>query len=155
MKKKLSIAGIFLFCISCSFYSPTAAWVAEDLRKQRKYQEAIVEYQKHIDNKLKQKDNQNSALNPYFYYLLIGDCYLELQKFDAAKKSYLTALEYEIEKELVGAKLRALAEKLEESGQLENAINLLMENRELDTLLFDIDIDKFHKKMLEGEDRKK
>ncbi len=155
MKINLAIAGIFLFCISCSFYSPSAAWVAEDLRKQGKYQEAIVEYKKHISNKLAQKDKQHSELNPFFYYLLIGDCYLELKEFDSAKKSYLTALEHNIEKKLVGAKIRTLADKLEENGQTENAINLLTENRELDTLLFDIDIDKLHKKILEAEDQKR
>lgn len=155
MKINLSIICIFLFCISCSFYSPSAAWVAEDLRKQGKYQEAIVEYKKHIASKLKQKDSQHSELNPFFYYLLIGDCHLELKEFDEAKKSYFTALENKIEKKLVGAKIRNLAEKLEENGQSENAISLLTENRELDTLLFDIDIDKLHKKILEAEDQKK
>ena len=91
---------------------------------------------------------------PYFYYLLIGDSYLGLGRPDDAEKAYLTALEHETENSLVAGKLRGLANWFETRAEYETAIELLNRHHELDPLLYDIEIDQLHKKLIDAEDKK-
>ncbi|MFN8392618.1 MAG: tetratricopeptide repeat protein [Bdellovibrionota bacterium] len=125
---------------------------AELLRENGQYEAAIQQYQIFIDERLHQPPPPG-ALNPYFYYLLIGDCYLKLDKADEAKSAYLTALSNDVDKPLVAGKLRELAAWFEKNKRFDDAIAILHEHRELDPLLFDLDIDRNHKEAIEAEDQ--
>ena len=139
-----------IFCVGC-FSTQTYAQHAAILREEKKYHEAIVAYEKHIEERsLDQKRPADE--NPAFYYLLIGDIYLELQDPDKALKSYEQSLAAQISPDLVSYKLRMLAHWYEAQNQLEQAIAHLQRFRESDPVMFDFDIDRLHKKQLSNED---
>ncbi len=126
---------------------------AESFRKDGKFDQAITEYQAYIDERLKRKDFPPDQ-SPYFYYLLIGDSYVGLGRPDDAEKAYLTALDNGTEQSLVAGKMRALADWFETRGEYETAIELLQRHHNLDPLLYNIEIDQLHKKLIEAEDKK-
>jgi tetratricopeptide (TPR) repeat protein len=121
------------------------AEAAEKLRKRGKYQAAIEEYQKHIQARLENTDKEKDE-NPYFYYLLIGESYLRMEKLDKAEESYRQALEKSVNVTLVADGFRQIAQTYERRGDYDAAIDILRKHRELDDLLYDAQIDRIHKK---------
>lgn len=154
------LSGITLYCAGCLSLGKSQAIIAEELRKEGKFKEAIEHYETHIENRI--ADSKRSAEeNPHFYYLLIGDIYLEIDQFDDARGAYDTARENIILKEtnieetplalLVLDRYRTLGSYLEKQEKLQEAIDLLKEYRDLDPAKFDHDIDRIHKKMVKKE----
>ena len=149
--KPLRLAGALILCCASCIFTPTSHLMrAEVLRRDKKYSEAIEQYRLYIEQRLAEKHVPEEQ-NPFFYYLLIGDSYLGLSDPASAKESYLIARDNKAEPDLVAAKLRSLALYYEDRKQYQDAIDVLQEFRELDPLLFDLDIDRNHKKMLEPE----
>ena len=136
-------------CSALSIYSPTSdALIAEQYKSEGKHIEAIAAYRRHLAKRLISKTESE---NPYFYLLLIGDCYLEIDKIEQARKSYDLAVTQNIDKSLVAERYRRIARWFEDQGQLQKAIAELTRYRQLDTLLFDLEIDRLHKKFVAKE----
>lgn len=147
------LCTLFLVSFTSCLFSPRPSHLmsAESLRKEEKYEEAIKEYETYIAERLKDK-SAIEDYNPYFYYLLIGDCYQGLGQPEKALESYVTAKDKNVDGPIVGGKLRSLAAWYEERTRYEEAIALLQKYRDLDPLLFDLDIDRNHKAMIGAED---
>lgn len=157
MKKTILFCIIFSFCLNaCTIYARnfsseyylTEAERAEALEEKGEYLKAIEAYEKHI------VDRQESGKlfvneNPYFYKLLIGDLYLKLIQPDNAEQAYVFALEKEVSKPLTTHRLKKLGTWYEEKGDFENAFLIVEKHRELDPLLFDLEIDRLHKAKVE------
>ena len=151
-----TLAALLLFLSSTSgcytyvyvFDSASHAEQAQKLRESKKFEEAIKEYKKHIQVRLERKQNDE---NPYFYYLLIGDCQVELDKLDDAEASYLKALEHKVDQALVAERLRRLGTWYSERAKFEEGIDLLQRHRHLDPLLYDLEIDRLHKLLVAKE----
>lgn len=147
----VSLAALLLLpsCSTFSFYSSVSdALVAEQYRADGKYIEAVAAYRRHLAQRLMSKSDDE---NPYFYLLLIGDCYLELGKIPQARQSYDEALTHNIANNLVAERYRRIAKWFEANNELEKAIAELSRYRELDRLLFDLEIDRLHKKFVAKE----
>lgn len=128
---------------------------AEELRKDGKCEQAIPEYRLYLDWRLSEKQKSiNPDLNPRFYHLLIGDCYLRLNEPDKARKEFLSAKEAGIDPSLVSSKLRDLAQWYENRQEYETAIQILTEFYELDPSRFDIELDRNHKALINKLDNK-
>ncbi|MCC6220127.1 MAG: tetratricopeptide repeat protein [Deltaproteobacteria bacterium] len=161
------VAFSIFFLSACHFYFGKFSWsfsypgahreLAEKLRQEGKADEAIAHYRKHIDERLADKHRKDSE-NPYFYYILIGDIYLETNRPTEALAFYKQAEESQVQREFVIDRLRQVASYFENESSKEKAIELLRANRDLDPLLFDADIDRIHKEIvkseLEGEENK-
>ena len=124
--------------------------IAERLRTEEKFEAAIAEYEVYIQERLEDQDAP-PEYNPNFYFLLIGDCYQGLDKPEEALAAYLKAKDNKVDSSIVGSKLRSLASWYEQRARYEEAIALLQQHRELDPLLFDLDIDRNHKLLVGTE----
>ena len=158
MKKLLPLVlGLLLISLgSCAFFGfgrgPSHARVAAQLRADKKYDEAIVEYRKHIDARLNDSRREPEE-NPYFYLILIGDIYLEEGKTDDALASYVEAKDKEVEVALVVDRIRRIARAMKDAGKYRDAVALLKKYRELDEFVFDLDIDENLKAIVKSEDK--
>jgi len=150
--KNLITSILILSLVSCTMRQPSLANQADKLRKAGKYQEAISYYEDHMTNRLELKDKPSNE-NPYFYLVLIADCYLDLNDFESAKAKYLEAKEHKVFKDLVSDRIRKLAEIKAKEKDYETALDLLREHRDLDPLLFDGRLDELHKEMVQWEER--
>lgn len=148
-------SAIVLFASGCALfgvYAQTHAQRAAELRTEGRPADAVAEYLLHIDERLARSGRDESE-NPYFYYLLIGDTYLETGDRERAKESYERARKEGVEKDLVADRYRRLAESFENANDLDGAITILREGRELDPEMLDFEIDRLHKKAIEAEDK--
>lgn len=157
MLTRISTRTIFLLCLLTNsgcftfvhvFDSASHAEQAQELREAKKFEEAIEQYKKHIQVRLERKQRDE---NPYFYYLLIGDCQVELEQIDDAETSYLKALEHKVDEALVAERLRRLGTWYSERVEFEKGIDLLQRHRHLDPLLYDLEIDRLHKLLVASE----
>ena len=130
------------------------ARTAERLRTQGKMEEAIAEYKKHIAARLSEP-TRPAGENPYFYWILIGDVYLEADRPEDAKRSYLEARDHDVDIAFVIDRLRGIARYFEQRKEYEEAIKLLKEFRQMDDFIFDYDIDRLSKEMVKAEDEGK
>ncbi len=146
---------IFHGCIitfsSYQFQSASHAVKANQLRKEGKYDEAIAEYLLHIESRASQPGRAETE-NPYFYYLLIGDIYLERDQVSQAEDAYLVASSREVEKTFLSDRFRRLSRWHEDHGDLEQAIETLKKYRLFDPLLYDVIIDRLHKQLVASEE---
>jgi len=152
------IVGFFLVqlgsCIFISFANrPSHARLAAQYRSEKKYAEAIGEYQQHITARLEDSRREPEE-NPYFYLILIGDVYLEQTKLQPALESYIEAKEREVETPLVVDRIRRVARALRDNGQHREAVTLLKKYRALDEFVFDLDIDETLKAIVTFEDKR-
>ncbi len=148
---KQFLVVLLLLCLACSVRSPSLANKADEAKKAGDFKKAISLYQEHMDRRLEVK-NKPEEENPYFYLILIGDCYLSLNEYENAKSKYLEAKEKEVFNQLVSDRIRKIADIKAETKDFDSAINLLREHRELDPLLFDGRIDELHKEMVSYEE---
>ncbi len=125
--------------------APSHAELARYFESEGEYKRAIDEYETHIALR-EQDDSRPATEDPKFYYLFIGDLYLKLEKPLEAEASYLKAIQDETTKPLLAYRLRDLGAWYEARGELEKAIETLRAYRDLDSLMFDHDIDRIHKK---------
>ena len=146
-----------LITISCSYESfkldisnKSHAQRAKEFRESGDHKSAIEHYEKHITARLQDKSRPLEE-NPYFYYILIGDTYLEHREFENAKASYIKAKDNQVEAEIIAFRIRKLALWLHENQRSQSAIELLTEYRELDDLSLDYEIDRIHREMVKRE----
>ena len=150
-KRKFSILILFVLTIgisSCLFSERLShARVAEQLRAEGKYKEAITEYEKHISARISAA-GKDPGENPYFYRILIGDVYLESGDLVAAESSYVEAVDHGVDKQLVASKLRGLAEKMVEEMRVDDAMEMLRRHQDYDPLMINLEIDRLYKTTL-------
>lgn len=145
-----SILGLIpsLLLAACLFSDRLShARIAEQLRAEKKYSEAIAEYERHIEARLVAPGKDQDE-NPYFYKLLIGDVYLESGELKMAEKSYIEAVDKGVDKQVASSKMRGVSDKLVELGKSDEAMELLRRHRELDPLMSDLEIDRIFKMTL-------
>ena len=128
------------------------AQIAQKLRQEGKYEQAIARYLVHIQRRMHDPRRPDDE-NPYFYYAIIGDIYLQLDDVVRARESYETAHTQGVDAALVKDKFRGLARWHEQRGEYEEAINILKQYRDLDPLMIDSDIDRNHKEMVAAEQK--
>ena len=132
----------------------TRARYAQRLEEAGHHDEAIAQYRKHIEERL--ADPRRPAdENPYFYEILIGDIYLHLDKAEDAEASYRTAYEKDVARPFIIDRMRQLGAWYEQHGRLEAARDLLKQYRQLDTLLFDFDLDRIGKKIVSRDEQER
>ena len=153
MARLALIFGLSFFsCISCfSFRTMSYAEIAQQYESEGEHEKAISFYLKHVDVRLQANI---AGENPYFYYLLIGDIYLKADDPLAAKKAYDTARTNKVEASFLVDRAKLLAKYYSEKSSFDQAIAVLNEYRELDTMAIDYEIDFIHKQMLSFEDKK-
>jgi tetratricopeptide (TPR) repeat protein len=137
-------------CLLISEPPRTHALNAETLKLEGQWLAAIKEYELHVKARI-ESAHRPASENPYFYYLLIGDLYLENGDFAQAKTSYELALSEQVSSDLVHDRLRDLGKWLAKEKHYEQAIDVLLSYRHLDPALFDIEIDRIHKEMVRAE----
>ena len=123
---------------------------AEQLKSEGKYEEAIVEYEKHIAERAA-ASSKFPGENPSFYYIMIGDLQLEQEKPQEALESYLKAQTDGVMSEFIIDRIRQVSSYYETRENYDAAIELLHKYRDLDPLVFDWDIDRLHKKTVRQE----
>lgn len=163
MRKQLEIVLLLIALSGCQIYygirtgdftvdnQLSHAEKAEKLRKAQKFEAALAEYRLHFENRLGDKKRPTEE-NPYFYYLLIGDTYLDLQRPKEAREAYVTAKEHEVDIALVIDRIRRLSDYFVDKGEFDTATQTLKEFRDIDPDIFDADIDAVHKQMIATED---
>ena len=152
----MRLALVLLAClISCGPYYPKKLkhlMRAEHLTSEGDFKEAIREYEKHID--LRSNQEHPDWENPYFYLLIIGDLKLKLKKPKEALKNYLKADSQKVSSILVNDRIRLVASWYESNSKIKEAIKLLEKYRKRDTLMFDLMLDRFSKKLVKTQDQK-
>jgi tetratricopeptide (TPR) repeat protein len=123
---------------------------AEYYRQSSQFENAITQYKLHVQDRLRDKTRPEDE-NPYFYYLLIGDVYLEMSDAAKAEEAYLVALEQEVELSYLIDRFSKLGFFFERLGDIEQAIEILNKYRHLDPLIFDSAVDRLHKKSVAEE----
>jgi len=131
--------------------APPRVSEAERLRRAGEGARAIQEYEIHMQERSKNASRPPSE-NPAFYYLYIGDTYLEMNCPLQAQNAYERAHKEGVERELVVDRFQRLALWLSNWQQHERAIAVLKSVRELDELLIDAAIDAAHKRSVASED---
>ena len=144
---------LILLVSACGFTPVPHSENAKQYVKEKKYNEAISEYEKHIKERLEIK-NRPDWENPYIYYLDIGDIYLEEKDPGNALKYYLLAKEHDVKPAYVSDRMRYLASWYEEQGDLKAAIIHLKKYRDLDPTIFDLMLDRIAKKLVKQEETK-
>lgn len=124
--------------------------MAERLRKEEKFDEAVEAYKRHIEIRQKARSRPETE-NPYFYFLFIGDTYLEAKKPNPAEEAYGIAKNEKVDSALVISRFHQLGQWYETQGNLSQAMSIFKRYRELDPMVFDYDIDRIHKLMVEQE----
>lgn len=140
-------------CSTSSLQIPSAASRAEELRSKQKYEDAINVYQDHIRSRLKDKSRPEFE-NPYFYYLLVSDTYLEMGEPQKAEEAINLAQKNLVTNEFLVDRYRQIIEFYESNQQLEKAHNLATKYRELNPDTLDVDIDRLNKKIVLKEVKK-
>ena len=147
------VSGGF-FSISASELTQSHAKNAEEALQAGELDQAISEYRLHLDERLDDPNRPNWE-NPYFYSVLIGDIYLKQDLPERAKDSYLLAKENRVSNDVIVDRIRSLSRYYAAKGNLEEALSLLKEFRNLEPLMIDFDIDQLHRKIIEKEDAAK
>lgn len=157
MKRKVlfSLLIAISFFLSCSTNKsgiPSAAAEAKKFRTEKKYDRAISVYKKHIASRLADKARPDFE-NPYFYYLLICDTYLEMNKAIDAEKAINTASENKVDLEFIVDRYRQIIVWYEKQKLLEKAHAMATKYRKLNPDVFDVDIDRLNKKIVETQQK--
>jgi tetratricopeptide (TPR) repeat protein len=139
---------VFLFLTSCTVFerTPSSAVLAKEAVDKKYFLDAIELYHQHIKERLRD-DNRESWENPYFYLLLIGDIYVEIGDFKSALDSYEEAKNNQVDKQLYLDRIRFIAEKLEEKGEIQSAFDLLNNHLSEDPLIINELLDKLSRKL--------
>lgn len=124
--------------------------LAEQLLRENRHEDAIAAYRAHIENRLAISDRPEWE-NPQFYLLVIGDVYLGQGDITNALACYDQAAKEGIHPSLISDRYRSTAKWYEDRNQLKEAMEVLKQHRELDTLLFDAMLDRIAKTLTEQE----
>ena len=151
----LALSGCRVFFYSTPAGSSTAAAehlrAAEDYVDKSNYDQAIIEYRAHIDERL-QIEERPDWENPWFYLILISDLELRRGDVSAALASLDQAIEKKVDTSLVADRYRAIARWYEERGELEKSFEVLQKYRDVDPLLFDAILDRLGRKIVAAEE---
>ena len=126
---------------------------ADTYSREHRYEEAIAEYHRHINDRLGVK-NRPEWENPYLYLLDIGDIYLEQGDVEKALENYKLAEDKEVKESYVIDRYRYIATWYEKKGDLKSALKHLEKYRDKDPLLFDLMLDRISRQMVKEEDSK-
>ena len=140
----------FLFLMSCTNVSGRQK--AAQLNQDKKYEEAITEYKKHIEARLAVKDKPEWE-NPYIYYLDIGDIYLEQDNLEKAMTYYKLAEENGVKQDYVNDRFRQIANWYESKGELKKALEHLEQYQDRDPILFNLMLDRIARKIAEEQNK--
>ena len=154
----LAFSGCRVFFYSTSADGSTAAAehlrAAEDFADKSNYEQAIIEYQAHIDQRLK-VEGRPEWENPWFYLILISDLELRRGDVNAAIAALDRANEMKVDTSLVADRYRAIARWYEERGELDKSFDVLQKYREIDPLLFDAILDRLGRKIVAAEESRR
>ena len=153
------IATLAFFLTGCFFVAGSVTFTApgehrrsaERLQREGKYQEAVLEYERHMEERLKARHRPDEE-NPYFYLLYIGDCYLELGEEKTALAKYLEAREHGIPDTSLTDRLLRVANWYGARGRYEEALALLEKYREIDPLILESQLDTFSKLVVQRDE---
>lgn len=146
-----SLSGCFGGIWVATFGGPTTLERAEELEKEGKLDEAIAQYQRHIEERLAVGDRP-AWENPKFYLLSIGDLRLQQGDKAAALASYEEAEAAEVNPALVADRFRFVASWHETRGELREAQEVLLRYRDRDPLLFNAMLDRLARRIVEEEE---
>ena len=151
----LALSGCRVFFFGTTPGSSTAAAehlrAAEDYADKSNYDQAIVEYRAHIDERLSVEDRPEWE-NPWFYLILISDLQLKRGDVSSAISTLDDARTKKVDASLVADRYRAVAHWYEERGELENSFEVLQKYRDVDPLLFDAILDRLGRKIVAAEE---
>jgi len=123
---------------------------ADSHTQQKKYDEAIEAYRKHIAFRLKVEGRPDWE-NPYFHLLQIGDLLILQDKVSEALSTYEEAEKHNVDPVNVSDRFRFVASYFERQGKLEEALKVLTTYRERDPFLYDLVRDRIGKELLSQE----
>jgi tetratricopeptide (TPR) repeat protein len=151
--RMLALSTVFLSILNCSSHAGFEHLQrAEELSRQKKFDEAIAEYREHIETRLSVRDRPEWE-NPYFYLILIGDTQLGQGNIDAALQSFELAEQNKVDRLLVSDRYRYVASVYEKQGDLARALEILKKYRDRDPGFYDSIMDRIAKEMTLREDR--
>lgn len=82
---------------------------------------------------------------------MIGELHIKLRDPISAENAFLEALKKGVSPALCAERLRRIAGYYEQEKDFEKAFEILRKHRELDTILFDLEIDRIHRASIEAE----
>lgn len=142
------------FCVSaCTLYEaenrPSAEYLARAERSTSAgdYETAIKAYEKHMHLR-RLSATRAEWENPSFYFLLIGDLYLRMDRDENAREAYLSALTDGVEERLVIDRLRGLADWYAQKKRYDEALEVLETHRALDPILMNVSLDRIARESL-------
>lgn len=147
---KVFTVTALLACSACHSLS-TESWLhrAEELSSNERYEEAIVAYREHIDDRLAAERPEWE--NPYFYLLKVGDLQLAMEQPEAAVGTFAEAERQQVDLDLVSDRYRSVAHWYLDHGKPHQAFDLLKTHRQKDSLLFDALLDQVGRSLVERE----
>lgn len=153
MARLAFLNAALLASTSCSLFTklPTALESADDARKSGKFEEAIILYRQHLQQRVDARWKIQNE-NPYFWLLTIGDVYLESENPLKAKETYDQARLHNVDRPLLVDRYLTLATWYKKHGDVLKAIAVLKEYRPLDTLLFNGELDTISKELVAQQD---
>jgi len=123
---------------------------ADQLSREKKYQEAIDEYWRHIDKRLAVKDRPEWE-NPYLYLLDIGDIHKEQGDIAEALRCYQMAEEKGVKQGYVNDRYRSVADWYEERGRFGEALQHLEKSRDKEPVMFDLMRDRIARRVVKEQ----
>jgi tetratricopeptide (TPR) repeat protein len=150
----LLLVAVAIFPTGCNLIQEhqTFAQKAEAAAKTGDLDGAINNYYLHIQSRLKEKDRPEWE-NPYFYFLLIGDLYVQKNDPISALAKYDAASEKNVDPRLVGDRVCLLSRRLEAQGKFSTAYKILVKRHQLNPELFDIALNRVARALAEEEDK--
>jgi tetratricopeptide (TPR) repeat protein len=135
----------------CLFYHPET-WVdrAVRLQEEGKPHQAYSEYISHIESRL-DAENRKEDENPFFYFILIGDAFLEAGDYRQALVSYAIAHSRDVQTGLVSDRVYLVAKRYSDAQEFDKAWEILKKYRFLDPLSFDYRMSELHRQMVQFE----
>lgn len=147
---KYSLCLVIILFFACQNTTLSDVQQAMQLRQAGDKVKAIELYKAHIRERLKAKTLAPDE-NPYFYEIIIGDIYLEQDNVSEALSAYKSAQEHKVESTLIVDRIKQVARWHEKNQAYDEAIELLKQNRNLDELGVDFEIDRIYRKTLESD----
>lgn len=154
MNKAFILSIITIFSLSaCALWLADTSYhlkQAEELSRQGKFEEAILEYRQHMQVRLA-IEKRPAWENPYLYLLMIGDIQLSQALVQEALLTFELAEKNKVDTSLISDRYRAVAAWYEKHEQLDSAIEVLKKYRDRDPLLFDSMLDRLAKEAVRRE----
>lgn len=153
MKRFSFAVTLLLFCLTACLGKPyqTDRNVADQLSGEKKYDEAVAAYLRHIQYRLSVKSRPKWE-NPYIYLLDIGDIYLEQGNVQEALRYYQMAEVQGVKQGYVNDRYRYVATWYEKQGRLQEALDHLNRFESKDPFLFGLMLDRIAKQIVAKEE---